>query len=299
MLNAANPSTLKPDEIAERDELNTKFGDPTPVSPGSPKESKDLGEFNEKAVRQAIENDRNRKDWTQDQKDAYVNARRAEHDKKAVYDESLKQKENEQELTTEQQKQKLDQELAQVQEDLGEGKITAQDALQKLVNNRHARDILLRSVLEKHQKGKELTPYEKVVAEKTLQMQKLMREVQMAPKVMKAMEKTIKGLKDEYKKAAQFRINEQNAADPKTQENVALRAKLSNQIAAQAAHIAKYAGITSVNVNEFKSVNSDLMKLIGVRSSFNNILVQIGTGIVRKANTYRKDIDARRIVHRA
>lgn len=121
----------------------------------------------------------------------------------------------------------------------------------------------------------------------------------MAPKIMKAMEKTIKELKDEYKKAAQFRINEQNAADPKTQENVALRAKLSNQIAAQAAHIAKYAGITSVNVNEFKSVNSDLMKLIGVRSSFNNILVQIGTGIVRKANTYRRDIDARRIVHRA
>lgn len=302
-LNAAEPDSLSQDDAAERDRLNGKYGTPNaeaaaaqPPDAESSQEPTDPGEFNEQAVRDQIEADRNRKDWTQDQKDAYVSAQRAEHDKKkAEYDATMKEKEQQQELTTEEQKQKLDQELEQVQQDLIDGKITAKEASERLTANSRAREVIVKSLVERFRKGEEMTPFEKEVAEKSIQMQQLMREIQMAPKIMTAMEQTIKKLKAEYKKASDYQINPQNADSPDTRQNVALRAQLSNQIAAQATHMARYADITAINVNEFKNVNSELMTLIGVRGRLKNALVMIGTGIRRKAKTYEVDIKARRI----
>lgn len=303
-LNAAEPDSLTADDAAERDRLNGKYGTPDaeaaaaaqPPTEETSQELTDPGQFDEQAVRHQIENDRNRKDWTEDQKEAYVSAQRAEHDKKkAEYDAAMKEKGEKQELSTEQQKQKLDQELQKVQQDLIDGKITAKEASERLTANRHARETIVRSLVERFRKGEEMTPFEKEVAEKSIQMQQLMREIQMAPKVMTAMEATIKKLKAEYTKAAGYQINAQNADSPDTRQNIALRSQLSNQIAAQATHMARYADITSINVNEFKSVNSSLMNLIGVRGTLRNMMVQIGTGIRRKAKTYEVDIKARRI----
>lgn len=306
-LNAAEPDSLSAEDAAQRDKLNEKYGTPNaqaaaedtiPDQPAAEaaQEPVDPGEFNEQAIRDQIEADRNRRDWTQDQKDAYVNSQRAEHDqKKADYDKAVEAKGQERELTTEQTKQKLDKELQQVQQDLIDGKITAQEASRRLSANRNARELIVKSLVERFTNGEEMTPFEKEVAEKSIQMQQLMREIQMAPKVMTAMEQTIKKLKAEYKKAAGYQITPQNADNPDTRQNVALRSQLSNQIAAQATHMARYADITAINVNEFKSVNSSLMTLIGVRGGFKDMLVQIGTGIRRKAKTYSVDIKARNI----
>ncbi|QQS44697.1 hypothetical protein IPM65_03835 [Candidatus Roizmanbacteria bacterium] len=306
-LNAAEPDSLTPEDVTDKDRLNEKYGKPNaeaaaedtlPDASPSPEASEpvDPGKFDEKAIRDQIEADRNRRDWTQDQKDAYVNAQRAEHDKKkAEYDKAVAEKDQQKEQTTEQRKQELDQELQQVQQDLIDGKITAKEASERLTANRHARELIVKSLVERFKKGEEMTPFEKEVAEKSIQMQQLMREIQMAPKVMTAMEQTIKKLKAEYKKASAYQINAENADTPDTRQNVALRAQLSNQIAAQATHMARYADITAINVNEFKSVNSNLMSLIGVRGTLRNVMVQIGTGIRRKAKNYEVDIKARRI----
>lgn len=263
-------------------------------------ELQDPGDFDEEAVRQELDTDRQRTNLTEEQKQAYINEKRAEHDqKKSEYDAQKAEKEGEQEKTTAEKKAKLDDDLKKTQEDLVEGRITPKQAQERLKRNERARRDIVNSLVEQFKDGKDLTPFEKEVAEKAMRMQELMIEIQVAPKILGSMEKTIGEMKNKYKEAAQFKITPENADTPEARKNIAIRAGLANQIAAQAAHMAKYSDIVSVNVNEFRSVNSSLMSLIGVRDGFVNMMVQIDTGIRRKVKAHINDATARQIAARA
>jgi|GEM_PF-5962101 len=202
--------------------------------------------------------------------------------------------------TTEAQVQQLNQELKDIQKELIDGDLTPQQANDRLAQNQNARESLMKGIMKRLEQGdKNLTPFEKEVAEKALEMQQLMQEIRMAPKVMDAMEQVIKKLKKDFASATRFKITPENANSDEARKNTALRGQLANQIAGQAAHMARYADITSINCNEYRSVNSSLMKLMGVRGYFADAFVQIGTSISRRANTYKTDIIARGIVQRA
>ena len=118
----------------------------------------------------------------------------------------------------------------------------------------------------------------------------------MAPQIMKSMEVVIKKQKQEFRKAAQFEISPENANTPEARKNIALRSGLENQIARQATLMAQFTDVTKYNTNEFYSVNSRLMKLMGVRGVVHDSLVQVGTGIARISKKYTNDARARNIV---
>jgi len=176
-------------------------------------------------------------------------------------------------------------------------KITPQQANERLNRNQNARETLIHSLVKRLEASDStLSPFEREVAEKAQEMQQLMYEIQMAPQIMKSMEVVIKKQKQEFRKAAQFEISPENANTPEARKNIALRSGLENQIARQATLMAQFTDVTKYNTNEFYSVNSRLMKLMGVRGVVHDSLVQVGTGIARISKKYTNDARARNIV---
>ena len=210
------------------------------------------------------------------------------------YDDKNPEATEDQSETAEQSKKRLDEDVQKIQEELSAGKITPQQAAERLNGNMRAREQVVNLLVSRLEKGDQsLTSFEREVAKNGAEMQRLMYEIMYAPRVVKQMEITLQKLKDEYKNVKNFKITEQNANSADARENVQKRAMLANQIAAQAAHMARYVNIVGNNVNEFISTNSRLENLIGARIPLYNMVIQIGTGLRRRSSSYMTDARAR------
>ncbi|MCA9387379.1 hypothetical protein KC669_05090, partial [Candidatus Dojkabacteria bacterium] len=190
----------------------------------------------------------------------------------------------------------LDQENEQIQKDLIDNKISPIEAGKRLQNNNESRRKIIDELVNAREKNeRKLTPYEEKVAKKGAEIKKLMAEILYAPKIGKSMEDALKKLKDEFDQVKKYKVTESNANDDETIANVDKRDKLANSISAQATHMARYAKIVSINVNEFKSANSELEELIGARSWGYNVVVQVGTLFVRGAKNIDISVTAKNI----
>jgi hypothetical protein len=198
------------------------------------------------------------------------------------FDEKHPEEKSEYEKTTKGKLENLDNENEQIQQDLINNKISPIEAGKKLEKNNEARRKIIDELVNAKEKNeRKLTTYEEKVAQKGAEIKKLMAEILYAPKIGKSMEDALKKIKDEFDEVKKFKVTEANANSDEAIKNVDNRDRLARAIAAQSTHMARYAKIISINVNEFKSANSELEELIGARSWGYNVVVQVGTSFVR------------------